>query len=526
MAINYGLLQQIQPPKVVGSIPVQPQQPVDGGLLSGAIQGLQAGQNMAAQRQGMAAQQQQMEQSKQLFPSELQRSQQAAESGAIDLQNKRTAQEDANVLRAAAAQSEDAWFEQLQKISPAQALEARKQKQEIQKTAQEVITSQVQADLYRSQTKKTEAEVNKLVMGEYNNTMYTIGNLAQNALAQRSPEETQKYWQAGLQFMPEEYQKRLPPKLDPITGQNLVNIGRMSEANLIESQSDKNTTSTQKDLRRIGQLKQMQQNGQLTESQQIELKGLEDVQSSRARGSQQMTPGQKVSSEVSTDSLKKGQEEANASRNIIQNLNSLEALDKGDKIQSGSLANFKIGAAKGASAVGSLFGVNINPNTGDSEAFDSIAKNLQLDYQTKLKGATSDRDLATVGKAVPQLTNTKEGRQLMYNWGKALATSKIQFENFRNEWAEQHNGSLSGADDAWNSFLESGERVDSKTGKFNLDSYSRKQWKPFLDENYQAPKKSEATQPNNQTSQFQEGKIYTDANGNRAKFVNGQFQEL
>lgn len=196
-------------------------------------------------------------------------------------------------------------------------------------------------------------------------------------------------------------------------------------------------------------------------------------------GRTQLSPSSQVTVQVTTDVLKKGQDEAAVAKNMLKKLSALQQLDQSGKVEAGALGEFNVGAKKGAAAVAELFGVPMDAGTSTSEAFDAIAKDLQLDVQTKLKGSTSNTDLTTVGKTAPQLSNTKEGRQLMYNWGAAVQTSKVEYENFRNAYAEQNNGSLVGSDRAWDAFINSKNHVNPKTGKFNLDSYGN--WDSYLD---------------------------------------------
>lgn len=195
------------------------------------------------------------------------------------------------------------------------------------------------------------------------------------------------------------------------------------------------------------------------------------------------TPEQQITTATTTKTLTEGQTEAETSRKNLTNLLTMKSLDKGD-VASGTFANASIGAKKGVAAMGQLFGINIDPKTAPSEAFNALATNVQLNLQTLLKGSTSDKDLETVKKGAPQISNTKEGRQLMYSIGIMKEASTIQRQEFRQQWAQQHKGSLIGADDAWDTFINSDTRLDPKTGDVNVSKYGSKYFKPFLNEEY------------------------------------------
>lgn len=113
MAVNYGLLQAIQPPQQIATLPVTPSQ--GDNIMGGIMQGLDQGQIMQARALQMQQTKQQMEQSRQLFPGQQQIQQQTIQQNQMMNQQKAQEMQDQADLRAASAAGPDAYLEYLMK---------------------------------------------------------------------------------------------------------------------------------------------------------------------------------------------------------------------------------------------------------------------------------------------------------------------------------------------------------------------------------------------------------------------------
>lgn len=305
------------------------------------------------------------------------------------------------------------------------------------------------------------------------------------------PQQAQTIWQLRRNAMPDAAKKYVPEQFDQNNYMAGMSALRHAYAEYKEKHPETNTSASglgkiQDDINKKQEaINTKKAQGIDTSSDEAQLGQLQQGADKAATPTKMVqSPGQQVTAAVTTDELKKSSEEAATARNINNKLSALETLDKSDEVKEGSLAGLAVSGKKGVSALGQMFGVDVDPKTSSSEAFNAIAKDLQLDYQAKLKGSSSDRDMALVGEAVPQLTNTKAGRELMYNWGKANNTAIVQRNDFMKEWAAGHDGSLVGSNESWDTFINSDARLDPKTKKFDTEKYNRKYWKPYLDEGY------------------------------------------
>jgi hypothetical protein len=460
MAVNYGLLQNIQPPSVVGQLPGSQQSSGDS-LASGIMGGLQQGMNIRSMKQNM-------DQNAALFPSQLLRSQQAAESEGIDLQDKKQAQKDRKDLRAASAESETKYLDALAKLNPAEAQDYMLKKAQTAKA-----TAEVAGVLEDNKSKG---------LDNYAKAITLQGQVAGSSLAGADDEMKQRLYSYGRSNAPKALQDIMPEKFDQKWAIGAIKLAEENMADYLEKEGQKNLSSNQKDDRREVLLTNKVKNGTASEDDKLELSRIQERQGSRARGAQtSLSPSQQINVQTTVDRLK---ETGKTATLATQNLSTLGQMEKLNSAAfSGRGADVELKAKQFLEFVG------LPPKKGTSatEAFNAVAKNSQLVAQTLLKGSSSDRDMTIVAETNPQVFNTEQGRVLMISAAKYKAMMDQQYHAFLNAFQNKNNGSLDGADEAWNNFVQSRNDFDSKTLKFNSEGIKKKSWEAFLDPEYTAP---------------------------------------
>ncbi len=262
-----------------------------------------------------------------------------------------------------------------------------------------------------------------------------------------------------------------------------------------EAEESKNASAAQRDDKTIVKLQEKAKTGKLTDADQTLLDNAKARQEASARGAQQMTPQQKISTDVATDRLKTDNLDAKTHRANQQAAQTMLAI--ADSADSGSLAQYKTTLSNFANSV---FGLKLNDKTPFNEAFNAAARQFQVNMQSLMKGQTSDRDMKLMAELGPQITNTAPGRKLMAKMIDYRSNGGINQIAFENAWVNKH-GSIDGMDEAWDKFLSTRNDIKvTKTG-VNFTKYSRKDWAPFLDENYSAPEQAQQSSPEEQMSQ-------------------------
>lgn len=167
------------------------------------------------------------------------------------------------------------------------------------------------------------------------------------------------------------------------------------------------------------------------------------------------------------------------------------------------------------------FGIPFIPSqeeAGAAEQVKSLATDIQLQFTQKTKGAISNREMDLFGQATPGLTMSDEGAQRVMNGFEAGARRMREKPKFFEAYRRQ-NGSLDGADDAWDRFVD--ERpvlVDDGKGGFQIDDNNVASWRDYV-----APPSANAGQPAAQGQASLEAE--KTVNGKRYVKVNGQWFE-
>lgn len=126
----------------------------------------------------------------------------------------------------------------------------------------------------------------------------------------------------------------------------------------------------------------------------------------------------------------------------------------------------------GAEAV-KLAGKGLNVFTGKdlgaaaAETFEAESKQLLLDLNTKLKGATSDKDVVLLKTAGPELMKTKQGNKNLLNALEAQFARGQQYAEAAEMYYTQY-GTLQGFDAKWRKYANAFPLV-KKTGEGTLD---------------------------------------------------------
>ncbi len=259
---NFGLLQAIQPPSVVAQLPQSNSNGLDS-FAGGLMGGLQQGTNIAAQRQ-------QMNQQAQLFPSIMQQNQQAAESGAIDLADKKQGQEDKKTLRDAAKQGEANYLKALSQISPEAV-------QDFQLKKAQTAEATAKSTLYGEQATGQGLD-------NYSTSINIQAQINSSALSSQDPAMQQKIYDYGRANAPKAIQELMPKQFDQNTAMATVILAKENIADYQEREGQKNLSTNQKDDNREVLLVNKEKNNTITDGEKLELSRIRERQDAKARG--------------------------------------------------------------------------------------------------------------------------------------------------------------------------------------------------------------------------------------------------
>jgi hypothetical protein len=462
MAINYGILQNVQPSPSVITTTTPPQQGV-GALGTGIMSGILQGQQM------------------QLNAKQNENADLAIQRNKIGLDQEQKKATEADTLRASAQQGMEQYRSALAKISPVDA---------------------ISFDKAMSDLKSANEDIKGKSFDNYIKTTAIQGNFAGRVAQGRNPQESAQIWDILYKDLPPEMKKSVPEHYDQNVMVAMISSATFAQADYLakhprEAKRDavSPTGKVQQDIATKQQeIAQKKAAGMDTTQPEQELANLQISEKNSISGNRNiLSPGEQVTVATSTDRLKELNKAASVERQNKQNLDLMGQYN--NNVEDGTLANVKVGTNKALQSVMGIFGVPVDNKTSGSEAFTALARQVQLNYQQLLKGSSSDRDMELVGQAAPQLNNTKEGRAKMINLGKYKAEVSTQYADFMNEWSKTHNGDLSGADEQWSQYVGSTSNFNPKSQTFKLGSVNRSAWKPFLDESY----KVEAAKTDKQT---------------------------
>lgn len=200
MAINFGILQQLNSPQVMGSLPVNNQPSNANSLSSGIMQGMLQGQQM-------------------------QKNNQDIQLGDIQLQNARQQQADSQTLRAAAQKGEDSYLSAQMQIDPSKAVEYKMHK--------------AQTESLLATASKTKKEGDKIDLENYTAASNIYGTAAHAALAGQTPEQQQQIWMTQRERMPEYLKKNAPEQFSESWGVSSMVIAQQAAADFAAQEEAK-----------------------------------------------------------------------------------------------------------------------------------------------------------------------------------------------------------------------------------------------------------------------------------------------
>lgn len=243
MAVNFGLLQPIQPPQIVGSVPAVPAQPGIGAAMGGLMEGLSQGQQMQLNQKKMRDMDQQYEFNQQNNPTvlkqnqtNLERSKVGLAGDKIDLKTKQQAYDYAQQKLTAGKQSENAY---LSVLNPDDRIN------------------------YLNQKAQYQQQVTKASQGKIENSyliMDSIGVANSAAMQYQDPAQREKAYQTVKQTLPPDVQKYMSPHFDPQFAPIAISSANEAQSAYLISrfgskgQTTDKTTNDIKNAQRIAEL--------------------------------------------------------------------------------------------------------------------------------------------------------------------------------------------------------------------------------------------------------------------------------
>lgn len=178
------------------------------------------------------------------------------------------------------------------------------------------------------------------------------------------------------------------------------------------------------------------------------------------------TPTQEGDKEIGVQAVKNANTAGAAAQQDQVNVGIMKTLSADPDVASGSLASGSTAVSKFMAAAAAAAGVPYDPHTAASEAFKDVSVRAQIDMLQGLKGRPNQSEWNKVGEAVPQITNTPQGRKLLVSMLDYNNEQKVQYASFATQYFHEH-GNMSGANNAWNNFQASlGNPYDAKTKSF------------------------------------------------------------
>lgn len=456
MPVNFQQLAPIEAPKVIGTQPMQPQQPSAlgrlGSGLTDAVQNYQKSELMGKQ------------------------------GALLDVQTKREGvglEEDLNKQEKRRTHDQivkeadgnwDNYVKANMHVDPVGTMDAMNKKALLDKTI---------ADSRHSNANGAAQELKNA-----NEYWADIGGVAgkanelKDANGNPQPLEVKKaFFETAMVGYPKEMQEMVtkvaPDGFTEGTGVVLADAGARAQARLIKANEKEATPSATKKLQdEIAAEQDPARKAQLETKLNNELKPAQPMIEDPATKVRTQTTAKYLEQR---DTVKTVAVNNKASLSLMANLT--------DQALSGSFAELDLGLRK---AINAVTGTPLDASVPASEALNSLFKTYQINQQALMKGSSSDSDMGLLKDTGPQLTNTAEGRKLMINhlgYREDMTANQVDFEH---AWSDAHGAKMTGATEAWNKFVQTRHDFDPKTGMFK-STPTEKDWKAYVDENYQPP---------------------------------------
>lgn len=474
MPIDFSLLTPQPAPRqgVVGTIAPQPGRPngldqLAGGLLEGA----KVGTSIAATRQGMAATQQSMDQSAQLFPSQLKEAEdKAATADSVLQQTQATTKSAKDVSDAFHSNWEDG-MKQMAKSDPAGYLNLQGTIAKTQESLQA--------------TANAAADGKQKSLNMYNQFAMTGYTVAQNAAAaeKSQPGSGEQVYQQQLKMLGPTLSSQLPPHFDSNTFHTLTYVGATAHLDQMKAQENKDATPEMKNAQAVGTLQSKVQNKTITP---VEQKTLDSLQS-QINDKTNKGKGDKSADDKYQDALASGLAQADA-----------KAVTTASTTR-GTLTHLLSDSSDGSAILAKV------PPGYTGPIVDWLKANkMDTDVQ-KLQKITSE--IPFLVKSTVGITNGMRFTQgELEQLNRASGDTKINRDALQWVLDRTSTKATEGIHDNWKAENDIRSRGSS-------DAY--KAWVKTNPE----PVKDISKDNSYKKVDFQQGKVYTDANGNKATYT-------
>lgn len=162
---------------------------------------------------------------------------------------------------------------------------------------------------------------------------------------------------------------------------------------------------------------------------------------------------------------------ADDARTSLSNLSQLEEARKGVSYEGAPLADLW------SRVMGYV------ANEGAGENVRSLSTNIQLGFTNMTKGAITDREMGIFAGATPGLQMSDDGANRVIQGMRAGARRTIERAKFFEEYARRTGGSLDGALERWNSFIDQNPVLSSDPkapGRMSVNEANVGSWQRYL----------------------------------------------
>lgn len=179
-----------------------------------------------------------------------------------------------------------------------------------------------------------------------------------------------------------------------------------------------------------------------------------------------------------------GKAQFDAANNTLGNLDTLDksydklALSGGKFLTPGALSDARLGLARLANTMAQVTGTNVPfdaSSVASAEDFNKVAGQLVQQATKQAYGAShvAADTIHGVTQTVPQLSNSYLGGKLLVGGLQATSQRILDQRAFEQQWKGANNGSLLGADEAFNKQFPATEYADKVLAQYGMDSSGR-----------------------------------------------------
>lgn len=172
--------------------------------------------------------------------------------------------------------------------------------------------------------------------------------------------------------------------------------------------------------------------------------------------------------------VEKYKSEADSARGLIANLGEIEALRKNaPDLLKGLPPGMGTSIARWTDYFGATDGVMaLSPKELD----------IQLGFTERTKGAITDREMGLFAGGVPGLGMTDAAADTVIAGMRAAANRKVEQSKFYEAWLGKNRGSLEGAQDAWDSYINANPIITrNRDGSLSINNKNVGNWKEYVD---------------------------------------------